>query len=55
MADLKRPPKKGRPRIDERGETIAATKPWLKLGMSRSTWDRRQAEIRKKLSRQEQF
>jgi hypothetical protein len=41
-----KPPKKGRPRIEDRGQTIEAKKPWLKLGMSRRTWYRRQAEQR---------
>ena len=40
-------PKTGRPRIEDRANTIEATKPWLKLGMSRRTWYRRQAEKRK--------
>jgi len=37
----------GRPRIEDRAKTIEARKPWLKLGMSRRTWYRRQAERRK--------
>jgi hypothetical protein len=37
----------GRPRIEGRANTIEARKPWLKLGMSRRTWYRRQAEQRK--------
>jgi hypothetical protein len=37
----------GRPRLEERGETNEARKPWLKLSMSRRTWYRRQAEKRK--------
>ncbi len=37
----------GRPRIEERHLTNEAKKPWLKLGMSRPTWYRRQAEQRK--------
>jgi hypothetical protein len=42
------PPRKtGRPRIEDRAKTIEARKPWLKLGMSRRTWYRRQAEKRK--------
>jgi hypothetical protein len=41
-------PKKGRPRIEDRARTIEARKPWLKLGMSRRTWYRRQAEKREK-------
>ena len=46
----RRPPaaKKGRPRIEDRAKTIEARKPWLKLGMSRRTWYRRQAERRAK-------
>lgn len=39
--------KTGRPRIEDRAKTIEARKPWLKLGMSRRTWYRRQAEKRK--------
>jgi hypothetical protein len=39
--------RKGRPRIEDRAKTIEARKPWLKLGMSRRTWYRRQAEKRK--------
>jgi hypothetical protein len=42
-----RPVKKGRPRIEDRARAIEARKPWLKLGMSRRTWYRRQAEKRK--------
>ena len=38
--------KKGRPRIEDRARTNEAKKPWLKLGMSRRTWYRRQAEKR---------
>jgi hypothetical protein len=38
--------KTGRPRIEDRANTIEARKPWLKLGMSRRTWYRRQAERR---------
>jgi hypothetical protein len=40
--------KTGRPRIGDRANTIEARKPWLKLGMSRRTWYRRQAEKRNK-------
>ncbi len=36
--------KLGRPCIEDRGKTNEATKPWLKLGMSRRTWYRRQAK-----------
>jgi hypothetical protein len=39
--------KTGRARIEDRAQTIEAKKPWLKLGMSRRTWYRRQAEQRK--------
>jgi hypothetical protein len=39
--------RKGRSRIEERHLTIEARQPWLKLGMSRRTWYRRQAEQRK--------
>ena len=39
--------KTGRARIEERHLTNEAKKPWLKLGMSRRTWYRRQAEQRK--------
>ena len=42
-----KPARKGRPRLEDRGKTIEARVPWLKLGMSRSTWYRRQAERRK--------
>jgi hypothetical protein len=38
--------KTGRPRIEDRDKTLAATKPWLALGMSERTWFRRQAEKR---------
>ena len=44
-----RPPaKRGRPRIEDRAKTTEAKKPWLKLGMSRRTWYRHQAEKRAK-------
>jgi hypothetical protein len=33
--------------IEDRAETNEAKKPWLKLGMSRRRWHRRQAEQRK--------
>jgi hypothetical protein len=39
--------KPGRPLFKDRGRTLEATKPWLKLEMSRRTWYRRQAEQRK--------
>jgi hypothetical protein len=45
---MRRPPKKGRPRIEDRVRTIEAKKPWLKLSMSRRTWYRRQAEKRER-------
>ena len=45
-----KPARKGRPRIEDRATTIEAKKPWLKLGMSRRTWYRRQAERRKSQS-----
>ena len=38
--------KTGRPRIEDRANTREARKPRLKLGMSRRTWYRRQAEKR---------
>jgi hypothetical protein len=44
---MRRLPKKGRPRIEDRANTIEARKPWLKLEMSRRTWYRRQSEKRK--------
>lgn len=37
----------GRPRIEDRENTITAKKPWLAEGMSERTWWRRQAEKRK--------
>jgi hypothetical protein len=40
------PRHKGRPRIEDGANTNEARKPWLKLGMSRRTWYRRQAEKR---------
>ena len=45
--NMKRAPKKGGLRIEDRGKTNEAMKPWLKLNMSRRTWYRRQAEKRK--------
>jgi hypothetical protein len=36
--------KRGRPRIEDRDKTLAATKPWLAAGMSQRTWYRRQRE-----------
>lgn len=38
------PPKRGRPRLEDRDKTLRATKPWLAAGMSRSSWYRRQRE-----------
>ena len=43
---MTKPRKAGRPRIEDRAGTNEAKKPWLKLGMSRTTWYRRQAEKR---------
>lgn len=40
-------PRKGRPRIEDKGKSFEATKPWEALGMSRRTWYSRQAEKRK--------
>ncbi len=34
----------GRPRIEDKAKTLEAKKPWIKAGMSRSTWYRRQKE-----------
>lgn len=36
--------KVGRPRIEEKGRTIEAQKPWVAAGMSRRTWYARRAE-----------
>ena len=38
----------GRPRVERRDKTLAATRPWEADGMSRRTWFRRQAERRRK-------
>jgi len=38
--------KKGRPLAKDKGKTLAATKPWEDLGMSRATWFNRQREAR---------
>jgi hypothetical protein len=38
--------KRGRPRVENRDKTLAATKPWEKAGMSRATWFARRAEAR---------
>ena len=43
---MRRAPRKGRPRLEDRARTIEARKPWLELEMSRRTWYRRQAERR---------
>ncbi len=47
VEEIKPFPKKGRPRIEERSQTIEAMKPWVALQMSRRTWYKRQAEKRK--------
>jgi hypothetical protein len=39
-------PKKGRPRIEDKGKSFEATKPWLAKGMSRRTWYARRKEER---------
>lgn len=39
--------KQGRPRVEDRAKTLVATKPWLLLGMSRSTWYLRQRNGKK--------
>lgn len=36
--------KRGRPRLEDRDKTLAATKPWAAAGMSERTWYRRQKE-----------
>lgn len=36
--------KAGRPRIEDRDKTLAATKPWKALGMERATWYKRKSE-----------
>jgi hypothetical protein len=38
------PRKRGRPRIEDRDKTFAATRPWDALGMSERTWYRRRRE-----------
>lgn len=40
--------KLGRPRVEDKDKTLAATRPWEKLKMSRATWYARQAEQRQK-------
>ena len=47
MTKIKAAPKKGRPRLEEASQSLKATKPWVKLDMSRATWFRRQLEQRK--------
>jgi hypothetical protein len=37
-------PKRGRPRIEDKGKTLTATQPWKALGMSRRTWEKRRKE-----------
>lgn len=39
--------KRGRPRLEDADKTLAATKPWLALKMSRSTWFARRREKQK--------
>jgi hypothetical protein len=43
---MERARKTGRPLPKDRDHTNEARQPWLKLGMSRRTWYRRQAEKR---------
>ena len=38
--------RRGRPRLEDAGSTLAAIRPWEGLGMSRRTWFRREAEKR---------
>lgn len=38
--------RRGRPRLEDSGQSLEATKPWLKANMSRATWFRRQREAR---------
>lgn len=40
------PPRAGRPRIGEAGNTLKAREPWKAQGMSRATWYRRQREAK---------
>lgn len=37
-------PRRGPPRIEDRGKTLTDLEPWKAKGMSRSTWYRRQSE-----------
>ena len=39
--------RRGRPLLENVGVTLASTKPWEALGMSRRTWYRRQQELKK--------
>ena len=41
-------PKSGRPRIEDKGKTLSDSKPWLALGMSRSSWYLRRKDGRLK-------
>lgn len=45
---------KGRPRLEDVGKTLKATRPWEKLGMSERTWHRRRAELKRKLEAEQQ-
>lgn len=36
--------RRGRPRVEDREKTLAATRPWEAAGVSRRTWFRRQKE-----------
>lgn len=36
--------KVGRPKNEDRGKTLAALKPWAKMGISRRTWFRLEAK-----------
>lgn len=44
LPEVKR--RRGRARIGQRTKTLSYTKPWELEGMSRSTWFRRQREVR---------
>ena len=37
-------PKRGRPRIEDKGKTLTAIQPWKALGMSRRTWEKRRKD-----------
>lgn len=43
-----RKPRRGRPRIEDIDKTLAATRPWEALGMSRRTWYARKKEKEQK-------